>query len=155
MYSNAYDLYSKRVESFNPYKPIVLFCGKSVTRAKPDQTPQKATSGQVLLNLLTEVSFNIWIKWKIPPNNPYIENRPIPLITLGQNIRHKWVKVRKVAKIRNRYNQVPHLNQDTTWESDKTQLNITNESQEVSPFPTGGHKAAMNRRAWKYNTRQK
>ena len=28
-------------------------------------------------------------------------------------------KVRKVAKTRNRYNQVPHLNQDTTWESDK------------------------------------
>ena len=28
----------------------------------------------------------------------------------------------------------------------KTQLNITNESQEVSPFPAGDHKAAMNRR---------
>ena len=27
----------------------------------------------------------------------------------------------------------------------KTQLNITNESQEVSPFPAGDHKAAMNR----------
>ena len=50
-------------------------------------------------------------------------------------------KVRKVAKIRNQYNQVPHLSQDTTWESDK---NITNESQEVSPFQAGDHKAAMN-----------
>ena len=29
------------------------------------------------------------------------------------------VKVRKTAKIRNQYNQVPHLTQDTTWESDK------------------------------------
>ena len=28
-------------------------------------------------------------------------------------------KVRKVAKIRNRYNQVPYLTQDITWESDK------------------------------------
>ena len=28
-------------------------------------------------------------------------------------------KVRKGAKIRNRYNQVPHLTQDTTWESNK------------------------------------
>ena len=28
-------------------------------------------------------------------------------------------KVRKKAKIRNRYNQVPRLNQDTEWESDK------------------------------------
>ena len=53
--------------------------------------------------------------------------------------------VRKAAKIRNRYNQVPHLTKDTTWESDKTQLNITNKSQEVSPFPAGDHKAAMNR----------
>ena len=28
----------------------------------------------------------------------------------------------------------------------KTKLNITNKSQEVSPFPAGGHKAATNRR---------
>ena len=42
------------------------------------------------------------------------------------------IKVKKVAKIRNWYNQVPHLAQDTIWESDKTQLNITNKSQEVS-----------------------
>ena len=28
----------------------------------------------------------------------------------------------------------------------KTQFNITIESQELSPFPTGDHKAAMNRR---------
>ena len=28
----------------------------------------------------------------------------------------------------------------------KPQLNITNKSQEVSPFPAGDHKAAMNRR---------
>ena len=28
-------------------------------------------------------------------------------------------KVRKTAKIRNQYNQVPHLTQDTTRESDK------------------------------------
>ena len=53
------------------------------------------------------------------------------------------IKVRKVAKIRDRYNQVPHLTQDTTWESDKTQLNITNK---VSPFLAGDHKAANNRR---------
>ena len=34
-------------------------------------------------------------------------------------------KVRKKAMTRNRYNQVPHLTQDTTWESDKTQESIT------------------------------
>ena len=36
-------------------------------------------------------------------------------------MRYVWeFKIRKAAKIRNRYNQVPHLTQDTTWESDKT-----------------------------------
>ena len=29
------------------------------------------------------------------------------------------IDVRKVAKIRNRYNQVPHMTKDTAWESDK------------------------------------
>ena len=43
-------------------------------------------------------------------------------------------KVRKMAKIRNRYNPVPHLTNDITRESDKTQLNIPYESQEVSFF---------------------
>ena len=31
-----------------------------------------------------------------------------------------YLEVSKKAKIRNRYNQVPHLTQDTTWESDKS-----------------------------------
>ena len=43
-----------------------------------------------------------------------------------------FMNVRKGAKIRNRYNQVPRLTQNTTWESDK---NITNESQVASLFP--------------------
>ena len=33
---------------------------------------------------------------------------------------HPWK-----VKIRNRYNQVPHLTQDNVWESDITQENIT------------------------------
>ena len=40
-------------------------------------------------------------------------------------IQNKWVcpeKVRKAAKIGNRYNQVPHLIQDTTWESNKNTI---------------------------------
>ena len=54
-------------------------------------------------------------------------------------------KVRKKAKIRNQYNQVPHLTKDTTWESTKNTRNITYKSQEVSPFPAGDHKAATDR----------
>ena len=51
------------------------------------------------------------------------------------------MKVRKGAKIRNRYNQVPHLTQDTNGKVTNSQLDTTNESQEVSPFPAGKHKA--------------
>ena len=55
------------------------------------------------------------------------------------------VKVSKGAKIRNRYNQVPHLTQDTNGKVTKSHLYTTNESQEVSPFPAGDHKALINR----------
>ena len=53
---------------------------------------------------------------------------------VGRNIQNKsltsenyltFLKVRKKARIKNQYNQVPHLTQDTTWESDKLQENIT------------------------------
>ena len=56
-----------------------------------------------------------------------------------------------MAKIRNRYNQVPHLTQDINGKVTNSQLDITNESQEVSPFPTGDHKALINKRAQKHN----
>ena len=56
-------------------------------------------------------------------------------------------EVSKGAKIRNRYNQVPHLTQDTNGKVTNLQLDTTNESQETSPFPAGDHKAHINRRA--------
>ena len=37
------------------------------------------------------------------------------------------------------------------WESDKLTVDTTNESQEVSPFPAGDHKAHINRRAQRHN----
>ena len=55
------------------------------------------------------------------------------------------MKVREKAKIRNRYNQVPHLTKDTIWERDKsTRKCHPLEGQEVSPFPTGDHNATIN-----------
>ena len=53
-------------------------------------------------------------------------------------------KVRENAKIRNRYNQIPHLTQDAMCECDKKTKNMT-KSQKVSPFPTGDHKATIKR----------
>ena len=60
-------------------------------------------------------------------------------------------KVSKGAKIRNRYNQVPHLTQDTDGKVKNSQLDTTNESQEVSPFPAGDHKAHINRRSQRHS----
>ena len=61
------------------------------------------------------------------------------------------IKVSKGAKIRNRYNHVPHLTKDTNRKVTNSQLDTTNESQEVSPFPAGDHKAYINRRAQRYS----
>ena len=62
-------------------------------------------------------------------------------------------EVRKTARIRNQYNQVPHLSQDTKWESNK--INHHKQEPRVQYFPSGDHKAAMNRRKSMTNTRQK
>ena len=58
---------------------------------------------------------------------------------------------KKEGKIRNRYNQAPHLTQDTNGKVMLSQLDITYESQEVSPFPAGDHNASMNRRTRMHN----
>ena len=60
-------------------------------------------------------------------------------------------KQRKVRKIRNRYNQAPHLTQGTNGKEATSKLDITNESQEVNPFQAGDNKASMNRRARKHS----
>ena len=60
-------------------------------------------------------------------------------------------KVSKGAKIRYQYNQVPHLTQDTKGKVTNSQLDTMNESQEVSPFPAGDHKAHINRRAQRHS----
>ena len=55
-------------------------------------------------------------------------------------------KVSKEAKIRNLYDQVPHPTQDITRESEKNTIkHHIQESQEVTSFPAGDHKAALNR----------
>ena len=61
------------------------------------------------------------------------------------------MKVKKRAKIRNRYNQAPHLIKDSNEKVTTSQLDITNQSQEASPFPAGDHKESINRRAQKHN----
>ena len=49
----------------------------------------------------------------------------------------------------------PHLTQDTNWKVTPSQLDITNESQEVSTFQAGEQKVSINRRARKHNKNEK
>ena len=54
-------------------------------------------------------------------------------------------KVMKTEKIRNHYNQIPHLTKDTIWENDKTtRKHYMHRSQEVSFFSAGDHKVTRN-----------
>ena len=68
---------------------------------------------------------NEWF-WVCKGNNPLKLVNYLPL---------QIHKVRKRATIRNRYNQAPHLTQDNNGEVPTSQLDITDESQVVSPFP--------------------
>ena len=57
------------------------------------------------------------------------------------------MKIRKQVKIKNQYNQIPHLTQDIIWESDTNTIkHHIHDSQEFSPFLAGDHKAAWNRK---------
>ena len=80
----------------------------------------------------------------------------IEFIKLAAEKKDKMLrKVSKGAKIRNRYNQVPHLTQDTNGKVTNSQLDTTNESQEVSPFPAGDRKAHINRRTQRHRKKHK
>ena len=61
------------------------------------------------------------------------------------------MKVSKGAEIRNRYNQIPHLTENTNGKVTNSQLETINESQEVSPFPAGDHKAHIKRQAQRHS----
>ena len=79
----------------------------------------------------------------------YLHSAPLYIAT---------VKVSKGAKIRNQYNQVPNLTQDTNGKVTNLQLDTTNESQESSPLQqvttrhikTNGHKGTTNGRQKKH-----
>ena len=58
-------------------------------------------------------------------------------------------EVSKGANIRNRYNQVPHLTQNTEGKVTNSQLDTANESQEVS-LQAGDLKPHINRRAQRH-----
>ena len=64
------------------------------------------------------------------------------------------INVNKKTKVRNRNNQIPHLTQGITWESDKNiRKHHIQESQDVSPLPAADQNATMNRQESMSNTK--
>ena len=87
------------------------------------------------------VNFSNYAKFSVAEKNLSLKaSRALFLIK-----QEKFDKVSKGAKMRNRYNQVPHLTLDNNGKVTNSQLDTTNESQEVNPFPAGDHKAHINR----------
>ena len=56
----------------------------------------------------------------------------------------------QAEKIRNRYNQVPHLTQDTTWESDKNTIKHHKQESRGQPFPSRWPQDS-NEQIWKHD----
>ena len=128
----------------------------SVLKALPGKLDIKRHSPSILY-----ITISIRIKW-VKKNDILIacSKRPNSQFFLFLLLNHNSTnKVRvqrsgiqsKGAKIRKRYNQVPHLTQDTNGKMTNSHLDTTNESQEVSPFPPGDHKAHINRRAQRHS----
>ena len=83
---------------------------------------------------------------------PMYCRNPLNFLLLNENAYYAWsVALKKVIRLqRSGIDTIKYQ-----WESDKLTEDTTNESQEVSPFPAGDHKAHINRRAQNIaNTRQ-
>ena len=109
-------------------------------------------SGEISIFLLVSVAEMTGLKFALSESSKtgFLMTRPNTKGTATLNAcaseMQVLIEVRMKAKIRSRYNQVPHRTQDTTWQSDKnTRKHHIQKCQEVSPFPAGNHKAAMNR----------
>ena len=98
------------------------------------------------LQLSLKTSSNFVSFWKIRcgVSSESISSNRLPALLMNY-------QSKKDGKYQDRYNQAPHLTQDTNGKVTTSRLDITNESQEVSPFPLGDHKASINRRARKHN----
>ena len=102
-----------------------------------------------LWQLLKSLIFELYDA--VLPIHGYTQHDLCPYIDSEANhIRH-FTKISKGAKIRNRYNQVPHLTHNTNGNATNSQLDTTNDSQEVGPFPAGDHKAHLNRRPQRHS----
>ena len=87
---------------------------------------------------------------KDPENEPPCKHLQVQcsLVTRGR-------EVRKTARIRNQYIQVPHLSQDTKLESNKITNKHHKQEPRGQPFSSGDNKAAVNRCKSMTNTRHK
>ena len=60
-------------------------------------------------------------------------------------------KSKKVGKVQESIQSSTKPDPGYQWESDTSRLDITNESQKISPFSAGDHKVSINRRTRTHN----
>ena len=130
---------------FNPSKCQVIHITRSRSPLPTTYTLHGETLEAVASARYLGVDIAIVLSWKTHVSR--ITNTANKLLGLLR----RNLKVNKGATIRNRYNQVPHLTQDTNGEVTNSKLDTTNESQEASPFPAGDHRAHINRRAQRHS----
>ena len=133
------------------FKPILSVILVTIATGKSKKMPEFYTWAILLINQKDEIGN----KQLSVFGSREGQNSPLMHVPLSS---YFLIKVSKAAKIRKRYNQVPHLTQDTNGKVTNSQLDTTNENQEVSPFQAGDHKAHINRcaqRHSKHKTEQK
>ena len=113
------------------------------------QLPKRKTQTSTCTWFLTVSIFRTNLLDLYKGDNTHIPHRSVK--SNASLLVSTFIKLSKGAKIRNRYYQVPHLTQDTKGKVTNSQKDTTNESQRVSPFPAGGHKAHINRRIQRHN----
>ena len=83
---------------------------------------------------------------------------PLVLLSIIKSYSYECIQSKKGCKDQESIQSSTTPDPGYQWESDKLTVDTTNESQEVSPFPAGDHKAHINRSAQrhsKHKTEQK
>ena len=113
------------------FEPLVVPLGRTDSTITPITIPMAVKTLTILIPCSLNSFFSLWPRVVLFQDLVYRSSYSVYLTTQCIFIFNGSLKVSKGAKIRNRYNQVPHLTQDTNVKVTTSQLDTTNGSQEV------------------------